>query len=318
MKTKTWLTTFLSLLTFTNLVAKDCESNTYKTNNYLAPIGRVVLNPSNDNGTFAFSFIGEAGMRNFRLNGTGGTWTTERSRLKLGGEYLIQRLSWNYTSGKTRHYVQQGAAALDWQYLLDCQILQAFAFKGFYSYAPSKHLSSERCFSSVSQFVERRIAGAQNIGGVFSTVLALNATSTLDVSVIYDHVRYRRQLEERKLVAGFGGGFTFRSRLPGCVDIELLTEFRRPFNLYGLKFSWPKGVSSTWTTSVFANYTRGKVHLPHSMAVGLEFAFNVGGCDQGQNYCGPLWDPCDLAEWISRPAIFSPEVLAIRDEISSR
>lgn len=301
-----------SFLAFLSLPVMSYGHETDRTNNYLAPIGRIVLNPQNHDGTFAFSFLGEAGVRNFRINGTAGTWTTEQSRIKVGGEYLDQRLSWNYFSGKTRHWVQQGGTAVDWQYLLDCESLRALSFKGFYSYSPTKHLPEEN-ISNIN--VERRLAGAQNYGGSFTTTVAFNGTSTLDFSLIYDHVRYRNELEDHRLVHGFGGAFTFTSRLPGCVDFVLQAEFRRPFNFYAVKFSYPKGFNEPMTASIFANYTRGKCGLPNALAVGLEFAFNVGGCEPCNNFCQPLWDPCSLSQWVSIPAFYSPEVLAITDEV---
>lgn len=318
MKKKSLLTLMASLLTLTSLSAVGCDHSVRRTNNYLAPIGRLVLNPQNEDGTFAFSFLGEAGVRNYRINGTAGTWTTERSRFKVGGEYLDQKLAWNFRGGRERHWVQQGGVAADWQYLLDCESLKAFDIKGFYSYSPTKKLSSEWCGQFPLQFCRKRyLAGAQNYGGSFGTTLAFNDTSTLDLSVIYDFVRYRKTYYQHKVVAGFGGGFTFNSRLPGCVDLMLQAEFRRPFNYYGIKFSYPKGFGSSVTSSIFANYTRGKEGLPNALAVGLEFALNFGGCGNNVNPCGPLWDPCNLADWVSTPAFYSPEVLAIRDECSS-
>lgn len=313
MNKKTLLTLLTALFTVTSLPAANWYHPTTRTDNYLAPIGRVVLNPQNEDGTFAFSFLGEAGVRNFRINGTAGTWTTERSRLKIGGEFVDQRLSWNFRSGKSRHWVQQSGLGADWQYLIDCQCLKAFDFKGFYSYSPSKNLNSE-VWQGERTF--RRILGARNYGGAVSATLAFNDTSTLEVAAIYDHVCYSRRIDHtHKLVTGIGGGFTFTSRLPGCVDFTLQAEFRRPFNFYGIKFSYPKGFGSAVTSAVFANYTRGKAGLPNALAVGLEFAFNFGGCESNANYCGPLWDPCNLAEWAAVPAFYSPEVLAIADDL---
>ena len=275
-------------------------------NNYLTPIGRVAFNPHSAGGAFAFSLMAEGGVRNWRVNGTAATWTTEQSRLKVGGEYLDQQLSWKFNSDKERRWVQQGALAAVWEYLLDGETLKAVDFKGFYSRSPSKHLQEER-----------HIAGAQNYGGAFTSIFVFNETSTLDLSVIYDFVRYRRHFQNRKVVAGFGGGFTFRALLPGCVRFTLQTEFRRPYNLYAAALSWPESICPGMTSGIFASYTRGKEHLPNVTAIGLEFVFSLGGychrdCNQG---CDPLWDPCDIALWASLPAIYSPEVLAIGDRL---
>lgn len=296
MKKTALLATVLSLLSVSSLPA--VHATTSRTQNYLAPIGRVVLNPQNEDGTFAFSFLGEAGVRNFRINGTGGTWTTERSRFKLGGEFLDQELSWHTGAGKTRSWVQQGSLAGSWQYLVDGDAFKAYELKAFYTYSPTKHVTDNW----------RQIAGARNYGGAFGTTFAFNDTSTLDLSVIYDHVRYRPHQRNNLLVAGFGGSLVFTARLPGCVDMALQADFRRPFNYYGIKFSYPKGFDQSVSSAIFAGYTRGKMGLPNALAVGFEMSFKLGGSNSSS---APLWDPCSLASWVETPAIYSPEVLAI-------
>lgn len=294
----------------------DCPHTEKMTNNYTAPVGRFILNPVSEDGAFAFSFLGEAGVRNFRLNGTGGTWTTERSRLKVSGEYLVQKLSYNYFSGKKAQWVQQGAVGADWEYLLDCDMLKAVDVQGYYSYAPSKSLRPYECTDGTT-FI-RRLAGSNAYGGSLGGLIMLCDTSKLDVELDYDYVKYNRKIESAKTVKGFGGGFTWTTRVLANLDFSLTAQFRQPFNFIGGKLNWLRAFNSPRTTfGLYTGWTQGKSHLPNNFTAGVELAYSfaLGNCCNEVADCGcpALYDPCSLGAWVLTPAVYMPEVLVIRD-----
>ena len=310
------LAAFMGLFS-ASVCGNECDHTHAKTNNDLVPIGRFILSPCQENDCFAFSLLGEAGVRNFRVNGTAGAWITEQSRFKLSAEYLVQKLSWNFSSGKTSQWVQQGAFGADWQWLIDCGCFQALDFQTQYSYAPSKHLTPRECSDGGS--VHRRIAGGRAYGGSVGSVLLLSENSRLDVSVDYDYVTYRRKYNHDKKVSGLGASFAYIARLPCCLDFQLEAQFRRPFNYYETKLTWPQAFNSKGSAlSLFAGWTRGKSRLPNAFAAGIELAYAFGAdcCERASDACCPLvWDPCDLNGWVRTPAVYMPEVLAIADEL---
>lgn len=296
------------------LLQADCDdTSTHKRNAWLMPIGRVVLTPSLGD-HYGASLLAEGGLRDARANVTLGT-QMEFGRLKVSGEYLTQRLSYVFNSGKTHKWVQQGAVGLDYQHLLDYQVLKALDLKGYYSYAPSRNLSSRECGNYT---IQRRIAGSNAWGVNFGGVLTPFCEDLLNVTVGYDHVKYRRKHQHEKTVQGFGGSIDYTFRLQCCVDVNLKADFRRPYNYYGIKFAWHR--DRNWTAGLWAGYTAGKYHLPRSTAAGIEFAYffdDVCGCDTRPD-CPPLWSACDLQAWVAVPAIYMPEVLAIVDQRADR
>lgn len=309
-----WMILAMMMAFGIDLRGDTCNHSHKQIDNNLVPIGRVVLNPVQTNDQFAVSLIGEAGHRNFRANGTFGGWTTENSRLKVSGEYLVQRLSWKFSSGKSTEWVQQGAVGADWQYLIDCGALQALDLSGYYSYSPGKHLKTHECFDGGT--VQRRLAGAQGYGGSLSSVLFLYECARLDLSLDYDHVTYRRKFKSDKVVSGLGGGFALTSRLPWNVDLVLEAEFRRPFNYYGAKIVSPTLFNLSGSSlGLFGGYTKGKNKLPNSFVAGIELVYAFGSCSTIDNVCSPVWDPCSLNAWVITPAVYMPEVLAIVDEL---
>lgn len=291
----------------------DCsDPYAHKRNAFLMPIGRVIVTPSFGD-HYATSLLLEGGLRDARANLTLGT-QMEMGRLKVSGEYLTQRLTYDFASGKTHQWVQQGAVGAHYQHLLDCQALKALDLKGYYSYAPSKNLSNRTCDDYI---IERRIAGSNAWGVSFGGVATPFCEDLLNVTVAYDHVKYRRQFKSDKTVQGFGGTIDYTFRLQCCLDVNLKAEFRRPYNYYGLKFAWHR--DPNWTVGLFAGYTAGKYHLPRSTSAGIEFAylFDSCGCVQ-RDACPPLWTACDIQSWVQAPAVMMPEVLAIVDQRSSR
>lgn len=328
---KRWITcAALAVMSLSSTsIFADCDHSITKTNNFQIPVGRLVLNPETDNGLFAFSFFGEAGVRDARFGGTAASWTTERSRLKISGEYLTQELAWKFTSGKDRRWNQQAAGGLDWQYLLDDDFycFKAFDVSGFYSYAQSRNPSTIECDEIIvtpdgTFFLDiaRHVAGARAYGGAFTTLMAFGENTVLNLSLNYDNVRYRRVFSDNKSVCGLGGSFLLTTRLvPCCMDFSLEGQFRKPFNYFGARLTLPRAnFRNNVAVTLFAGVTRGKYALPNSTTVGVELVYNFQtGCNRVSqtDCCAPIWDPCNLNAWALRPAVFLPEVLAIAEEL---
>lgn len=291
------------------ILTAQCEDEIHKRNAWLMPIGRVVLTPSISDST-AVSFLGEAGLRNARANLTAGT-QFEFGRIKASAEYLTQRLTYDFATGKTHNWVNQGAIGLHYQQLIDCNIIKAADLKGFYSYAGSRTLSPKRCEDVL---FERRIAGSNAYSISAGAVVTPFCEDLLQFDVGYDHVKYRRRYHNDKIVRGIGGSVSYTLRLQECIDLNLKAEFRRPYNYYGIKFAWHR--DRNWTVGLWAGYTAGKYHLPRSTSAGIEFSylFDGCGCNVRPECCPPLWSPCDIQAWVQTPAVYLPEVLAIAEQ----
>ena len=290
------------------LLQADCGDSSHKRNSWLLPVGRFVVTP-NLGESFAVSALAEAGNRDARGSVTLGS-QFEFGRFKVTGEYLTQKLTYQFSTGKSHKWVNQGAVGGEYQHLFDGDFLKAVDVKGWYSYAPSKKLHAKECGENL---YGRRIAGSNAYSVSGGAVLSPFCEDLLAVDIGYDSVKYRRKYHHDKRVRGVGGGVSYTIRLENSLDLNLKAEFRRPYNYYAAKFTWHR--DTNWNVSLFAGYTAGKYHLPRSTTAGLEFAyfFDACGCSQ-RDPCAPLWSPCDLAGWVAVPAVYLPEVLAIAEE----
>src|SRR5579871_2752478 len=82
----------------------------------------------------AYSFAGEAGIKNFRVSGTFAWKLDEEQRFKFTGEYLWQRITYAFFNGNTDQWVNQGAIGADYQYVFANVMLNPeFNFEAYYS-----------------------------------------------------------------------------------------------------------------------------------------------------------------------------------------
>jgi hypothetical protein len=303
---------FLIILFSTSLLFCDCSRSRESSDNNFIPIGSVILN-SQFSDDCAWSLLGEGGYKTGRLNGTLAWRVAENSRIKISGEILRQQLKYNFSTSQINQYMNQIAYGFDFQQFLDGRTIQALDFKGYGSFAPSKKIRERECSPTVT--VLRNIAGSQAWGFSLGGVSLFGCRTKFTADINYDYVAYRRKFHADKIVQGFGGSVSLTRRLPGCVDVSLEGEFRRPFNYYGVKADWNPTLA--WGIGVWAGYTQGRSRLPNASAAGIEIKYTFG-CPLSE-VCAensPLWDFCDLKTWALTPAVYLPEVLAIAEEAS--
>src|SRR5262245_6813264 len=70
--------------------------------------------PMSDN--TAFSVLGEAGLKNFRVGATLGWRVDANQRLKLSAEWLRQEITYAFFSGNSDQWVNQWAVGAGYQY----------------------------------------------------------------------------------------------------------------------------------------------------------------------------------------------------------
>lgn len=318
------------MLSFASISADDnhCNHNCRRTNNDFIPTLRLQLTPEICSDWFAFSFLGEAGVRNYRANGTLGFALAPCQRLKVGGEYLTQKLGYNFSSGKASRWMHQYAVGGTYQYLVDCNFIQSLDVHGHYSHAYSRQLSRATCFPDIftERRVRRHIAGsdAYNVSG--GVTLNPWCFTNISLSLDYDNVRYNRKFHKHHTVSGFGGTVGFIQNLPYNFNVGFRGEFKRPYNYLEALIGW--NTCTSWgnvNIGVYGGHTYGKEHLPSSTVAGIalnwDFDWGFGGyfnntCCPQDICCYPCYSSCnDLAKWIeATPAVYVPEVLAISEQ----
>lgn len=313
-----FLQLFLFLFAICHLSAQDCGHSHKRTQNTLAPDVRFTLVPRSVTNNSAVAFLAEAGRRNFRLNGTFGFLADCENRFKISGEYLQQKLGYNYSTGLARRWVRQFACGVAYEHDFCNQYITSAEISAYCSYAPTRHLSSQVC---ENYRYYRRIAGATAYGGEIGSTIRLWPCAFLYLDANYDSVIYHRRFYSNRHVEGFGGSVGFHQQLFETLGFDLRAEFRRPFNYYRASVCWSVPQWTGLTVGVYGSHTRGKCRLPSSTMAGIELNYtfadffrpSYNDCGECEIYCSP-----DLACWVSRPAVYLPEVLAIAEEKAVR
>jgi hypothetical protein len=271
----------------------------------------------------AFSVLGEAGPRNYRVGATLGWQFYDNQRLKISGEFLEQDIKYAFFSGTSREWVKQGAFGAHYQYDLNhYRYSPQFNLKAGYSHAPSKQLSFVQGFynrlGKTQKFIDnRRIAGSD--AGFVSPGLSIMPwqTGRIGADLNYDDVKYDTNFPVYQRAHGFGGTALFTQQLGMNTELDLSAGFRTPFNMYQATIAYTLPSRPNWTLGVDANYVDGKHYLPNTYNVGLSVRYAVKEIQLNANYLdkdAPLsrsYNP--LSSWINEPAIYLPQVLAIAD-----
>ena len=266
----------------------------------------------------------ELGARNYRASATVGWAINPANRIKITGEYLRQDIDYSFFSGVTRQWVQQGAVGVGYQYALNDRFQNYFNLNGYYSHAPSVGLSTVTgTYTPASGLLTafsdaRRIAGS-NAGGIspgITTHLWQGNESTLAVN--WDDVVYNNTLGPKKTAQGFGGTVHITQAIQiqdQAFQIGASAADRAPFDNYTAEVDWIKPYpTSKLTIGIFAGYVAGKQTLPNTSIGGVNVAYAMD-TPASPSRVGPQGvQQQSFTSWVSEPAIYMPQVLAIPDE----
>ncbi|MBS0627257.1 MAG: putative Ig domain-containing protein [Verrucomicrobia bacterium] len=276
--------------------------------NILMPNAEISITPAvGDFG--AFSFLGELGAKNLRGSGTYGVFFTPCHKFKTTGEFLAQRLEYNFSSKHKTKWVSQYSVGGAYQYLLPKSIFQSADLGVSYSRAFGRNISSTKA-----------LAGSDGAFGYIGSTISLWKCAFFSAAANYDYVKYHRHFKSPHLSNGFGGSMNLVQRLPRNFSLRLTSEFRRPFYFYEGRIDWNQQFRSFGINcGLYGNYTDGKSGLPNVTAGGVQLGFSFGGqnqkcCRVSQSNDCYFKEFCDVKSWVSSPAVYQPIVLSITDE----
>jgi hypothetical protein len=333
--------------------ASNCHHSRGRTDNELIPDARLVLTPAALTENVAVSVLGEVGRRNYRINGTLGFLFGASHYLKFSTEYLTQKLGYRFSSGKTEHWMHQTAVGGEYQKDIKSPWLNNVLAQGFYSFAPNHDLRRKRCVE-VCELTRicRHIAGSHAGGGALGATFIPWKSARFQLRGNYDYVLYDRKCRHKLHVSGFGGSFAYLQELGCNFDFSTIAELRTPFYYFEGLINWH--APRTWqgfTIGLFGSHTQGRHHLPNNNVAGIQLSYLFGfrGLSKNANQRSPsqntnkksFWkrgpsknanqkSPSEntspsclhlgtvfnssLASWVSTPAVYLPEVLAIADQ----
>jgi len=309
-----WLLAAVSVLSTATLSAdRHCSTND------LLPIGRLIITPEIGQGKAAFGLLGEAGQNNARASVTLGTNIGDCKRLKIGGEYLSQKMRYHYKTGHSQRWRQQWAVGGQYESTISYCWIDTLNIAADASYAKGRLLSGKNFGDGLSY--RRRIAGSKTVTGQAGLTLLPWDGGKLTLLCDYDNFRYERSYQSLKRLSGFGWTAILRQKLFGCFDLYLMAENRRPYNNYTGILKWGKrSCVGPLTIGFFGGYLQGKAHLGNATTAGIElgWAFGLGTdtiCCNGKS--STLWydkEPIGtVTEWVQEPAVYLPVTFLIPD-----
>jgi hypothetical protein len=264
-----------------------------------------------------YSFAGEAGVKNFRFDGTFGWYIQNNQRAKISAEYLIQKITYAFFSGNTDQWMNQGALGLGYQYDFNgVRFDPQLEVTAFVSHAPSKTLStvtgSYLSAPNVVQFFvdARRIAGSNAAGVSPGITFQPMIGGVAGINLNYDNVRYDTRYTKNEDAKGFGGTVHWDQAIGDNFGVGLLAAFRQPFNNYQANVTWMQVPRmENWVLGLEGEYTVGKNTLPNTYNVSLTANYDLDNVvtrtSQVKN---------KDRTWMANSAAYMPQVLAIADE----
>ncbi len=270
----------------------------------------------------AIALLGEVGPANYRANGTIGS-LYDCHMIKVGGEFLGQKIKYNFSSGNEKRWVHQYAVGGRYEYVQSCDWFQSIFISGQAAHAPSEHLADSECtIGGVTNFFERRLAGSTYYNVEGGVTFAPWEYASFLVGAGYNKIRYDKVECGEKNFQGLGVDVEFAQRFCDDFVLDLKGEFRRPYNYAEAALNWQCDTScGILSIGIFGGYVWGKTDLPNVTTAGVEFGLNFGPCQTYRHSsicsqslcCGPS-DSERLRAWVSDPAVYMPIVLVVAEE----
>jgi hypothetical protein len=259
-----------------------------------------------------YSLAGEAGARNYRLDGTLGWNLQEDLRLKFSAEYLWQKLMYSFTRGTTLQMSSQVAVGgrLEYDYFVYDE-MPTVSLTGYFSDTPGKAIALG--FGN--------LVASQSYGLAPGVTIQPWKGSKFGAELFYDIVRYETISDD---VHGVGVGGRFNQALMVDLDLDISASVRQPYNVYQANLNWTNDQSyGEWIVGLGAGYTIGKSGLPSSynIAVNVNFLADWGQpatsakkhANVKDDYRTSQPDQIGLKQWASESAVYMPEVLTVAD-----
>lgn len=343
----------LTAFCMTAATATSIPNNAHNPSTFLGPTVRLGVTKLVTDDT-AFSVAGEAGLRNLRLGGTFGWEFDYNQRIKASAEVLRQKITYSFFSGRESPWLNQTAVGLDYQYdFRNYEPFNTlFDLSGYYSHAPSTVLGVDTgtyipagSSTPIPFYDVKRIAGSHAAGVSPGITIATLEGTRVGAEINYDNVHYDTKYRSGENGIGWGGTVKLNQAITQDISVGAQAAVRAPFNNYQADIALDNvDFYGTWVFKLFGAYTIGKNSLPTTYNVGLGADYlidaknNCGGCSRSepmQDFKGeknqrPYKDfkgykdytPCDPPEmvdkdflsWISVPAVYLPQVLAIAED----
>lgn len=287
--------------------------------NYLSTIGHFdwdgYLSQSHN---LAGAAVLEIGAKNERLNGTLGYAFNSQQQLKIGIDYLLQKLAYQFDSGPVSEWMDQTAIGGVYRYVPTNSWVGSVFIKGYGAKSDSMNLSpvttTQTTATAITTYTNyRRIAGANADGAGAGLDLLPWYGAQIQLAGNFDDVRYQTKYQPHVTAEGLGGTIDVTQAITPHIAIDAMGAVRKPFNTYRAGVNWLHPTKDgTVKLGLFGAITKGKEGLPNSSLTGINVAYNWD--DDKNATLLPEKINHSLSNWTEKAAISMPQVLAIPDQ----
>lgn len=249
------------------------------------------------------------GANEIRGNLTGGWAFTDNQQLKITYEYLRQNLPFDFATGTVNSWVYQNGIGGAYQYLLRSRILHSLELSGHYIASANQNYDSILFYEGNTPYINiRRIAGGKektvqavaNFSPFYNTILALGGG--------YSTVNYDTKYENGQDVSTVAYKAELSHLLRPTIKLSAAVNNNASNTDSNLKVS---KIVKNVELALTGEYSQGRGNIQDSKTIML-----------GVNYPAPKVYALasqdvmtELKNWIEKPVLFVPRVLAVRDEL---
>lgn len=235
----------------------------------------------------------------------------EEVLLKAEGEYLVQKLGFDFSSGRSHKWAAQAAFCGSGKWATSWKWVEELESGLVYSHSFDRKLP-DKSVTNRDLISQRRIAGSNAVSYFLNGFMNIRYLGRMRVKLLYDWVRYSHPCTSPRQTLGVGAGLEFTQNFGRWGETTLGAEWRNPYTEYYAKWLIPYLAWGRYaSTSLFAQKVIGNHHLPSSSRIGIEigFQFGNGKVSQGSDSaCDNL--PTRLQGFLSDRTWIRPQVLA--------
>jgi hypothetical protein len=274
----------------------------------------------------AIAIEADAGKNENRLNGTWGFALTNKSRMKVTGEYLWQQMNFGFDSGSVNKWVGQQAYGAEYDYLISKGFVQDFNLNLDYSQAQSKDLGEQDFQQNGTTWENfRHIAGGRDESASAGFHVAPFHRTLVGIQLNYDNLDYNTEYQNNQNVSGFGTTLSLQQLVTDHIKLQLTSSQRKPEQSYQAELDYLAHTvpGTQLQLGLTGSHNVGAGTLPTDNRIGLNLAYTWGGSthDHPAAYTdfvnkSEVDSHADLAGYASAPAVRRDQVFAVADQKS--
>lgn len=274
----------------------------------------------------ALGIMLDLGSKEYRINGTWGHDVSDAYRFKLTGEYLAQKLDFDFASGTQSKFVGQTAIGLVNQFFIGQKYVRALYLNPTYSKAQSKDLGKkyfdQAADGSYNYLDYMRIAGGEDRSLSAGVDLLPFQSTLLALELNYDSIKYDTQYNtDSDDTSGLGATAKVQQLFNKYLKLEVLASSRKPYTNYKAELNWLAVTDPNYRIELGLTGERIIGNTDDDTADDTRFGLNVNykwgseSFDQHEGYAFQTENAReDLVSFTAIPAVHMEKVLAVKDE----